>query len=153
MGDMTPHFDWNDAFVSSRYPSLMRKARINATRTQKAMLFNTFNNVMEPIRDAFPDVPLRSLSAFRTMPIVNELIADGFSASRTSLHLIGGAVDFTTWRESQAHLLPMIFNFIKGELKNICGEVILYKVKGLPNRIHVGIKEFERELRVSVKEE
>jgi uncharacterized protein YcbK (DUF882 family) len=144
---MTDNFPEKEFFVSSQFPHMGREMHEKATKQTKACITLLKHLILQPVRDEFK-FPMIITSGFRSIPLNKMLIVLGYSAAQRSLHSLGIACDFTV---SDKHQLPYIFNYIRDELGSVLGELILYKVNGIPDRIHVSL--WNGRQKIAVKEE
>jgi hypothetical protein len=130
---MIKNFKLKEFFVSSNFPDLATESYEKASKIEKACLYLLAYLIMQPVRSQFA-VPIRILSGFRSIKLNNVLRRAGYGTAKASLHSLGIACDFTV---DKKEILPVMFSYIKNELPY--GELILYKIDGKPDRIHVSL--------------
>lgn len=140
MKNLTKNFTHCLMFVSSSHPDLARSAYY--TRAPKKYidtnLFLLCHLVLQPVRD-FLACPVYVTSGYRDKAL-NDAIP---GSSGTSLHLRGMAADITT---SNKQLLHFAFGFIKENLADRFGELILYIDEyNKPINIHVALPKWGKE--------
>jgi hypothetical protein len=131
MGDLTNNFSLEEFYVSKTYPSYARTMYKNKQDWQEFLLFLLATLILQRVRDFFK-VPINITSGYRDW-YLNKRVAK----TKYSLHMRAIAADFTVDDKS---LLKAIYGYIKNELSDVYGQLILYEdEKGNFINIHVSL--------------
>ena len=132
---LTNNFNYNEFFISSRFPRIAESMKKHAPEQLKTLLYLLCHSLLQPIRDYY-GVPIEITSGYRNHNLNSRIKG----ASKTSLHTQGIAADFTV--KHKPNLLP-IFNHIRQNLPY--GQVILYEREdGTFRNIHVALPALDK---------
>lgn len=133
---LSKNFNLSEFLQSSTFPEL---AYYKPGPEELANVTSLVENVLQPMRNTFPDTPVIITSGARPQNIkvdgksLDDALRDkGYDVAENSDHHGMNAADFTTTDKSW---LPKMFEYLKHAPH--VRQVILYYKLGVPNHIHV----------------